>query len=399
MPDPAPREGIAPTVKGLALVSLLNDFASEMVYPLLPAFVVGTLGGSATMLGALDGAADLAASGTKWLAGSLADRPGRRKPLILGGYWLAALIRPVIAMAGAAWQVVGLRVVDRVGKGFRSPPRDALIAEVTPPALRGRAFGYHRMADHLGSVPGALLAWWLLSLGWETRQVLMVSVLPGIAAAVVLVLVLRRAPAHAVSDAPARLTEPAVPGVVAHPPGFWPPVLALALLVLLRLPETLLLLRLQDAGLAAALVPLVWAGLHVVRTGVSYPGGWLADHLGPRGAVAAGGVAFALGAAGLAAVGTPVLAVAVFLALGVVAGLMEPAERLLVARLAPKRTGRGYGAYHSVTGLAALPAGVAFGALYTGAGGSAALLASAGGMLLATGVWLAATRRLENGEG
>lgn len=395
MPDSAPPARISPTVKGLALVSLLNDFASEMVYPLLPAFVVGTLGGSPTMLGALDGAADLAAAGTKWLAGSWSDRPGRRKPLVLGGYWLAALIRPVIAMAGAAWQVVGLRVVDRLGKGFRTPPRDALIAEVTPPALRGRAYGYHRMADHLGSVPGSLLAWWLLSRGWGTRQVLMASVLPGIAAAVVLAVVLRGAPAHAV-----RGPDP-VPGAdapVRHPPGFWPPVLALALLVLLRLPETLLLLRLQDAGLTVAMVPLVWAGLHVVRTGVSYPGGWLADAMGPRGAVAAGGVAFAAGAAGLAWAGSPAMAVMVFLALGVVAGLMESAERLLVARLAPRRTGRGFGAYHAVTGLAALPAALAFGALYTRLGGATALLVSAGGMLGATLVWLAVTQRLGNGE-
>jgi len=122
-------------VKGLSLVSLFNDFASEMVYPLLPAFVVGTLGGGALALGALDGAADLTSALLKVVSGRLADRPGWRRPLILLGYGTAVLVRPLISAASAAWQVVGFRVVDRVGKGLRTPPRDALIAAVTPASL------------------------------------------------------------------------------------------------------------------------------------------------------------------------------------------------------------------------------------------------------------------------
>jgi dipeptide/tripeptide permease len=169
---------------------------------------------------------------------------------------------------------------------------------------------------------------------------------------------------------------------------FWNPVLALAALVLLRLPETLLILRLQDLGVAVALIPLVWAGLHVVRSFVSYPGGWLTDRLGPRATVAAGGLAFAAGAGLLAMNLSMELAVTVFLGLGLVAGLTESSERSLVARLAPKRIGRGFGAYHAVTGLAALPAAATFGALYQHAGGSTAAQASAAGMLLATLAWL-----------
>ena len=145
---------------------------------------------------------------------------------------------------------------------------------------------------------------------------------------------------------------------------FWAPVVALTGLTFFRLPEALLLLRLQDAGVAVTIVPLVWAGLHVVRSASSYPGGWLSDHLGPRSTVAAGGLVFAAVAAALGLTLGPAAAVATFLALGLVAGLTESAERALVARLAPVRTGRGFGLYHALTGAAALPAGLLFGWLY-----------------------------------
>lgn len=380
------RSTIPPTVKGLSLVSLFNDFASEMVYPLLPAFVTGPLGGSPTILASLDGAADLAAAATKWVSGDLADRRGWRKPLIVVGYFSAVLIRPLMAVASAAWQVVGFRVLDRVGKGLRTPARDAMIAEVTPPTLRGRAFGFHRAADHFGSIPGALIAWWLLSQAWDVRAVLGWSAAPGVLAGLILLLVLRSAPGPGGAPALHPSTPPDASGRV-----FWGPVAALAALVLLRLPETLLLLRLQDLGVAVPLIPLVWAGLHGVRSLVSYPGGWLADHLGPRGTVAAGGVCFAAGAYTLGLGLSQPLAVGAFLALGTVAGLTESAERALVAHLAPRRTGRGFGAYHAVTGLAALPAALLFGALYQHLGAGVALSCSAAGMLLATLCWLVAS--------
>jgi MFS family permease len=374
------------TVKGLSAVSLLNDFASEMVYPLLPAFVTGTLGGSAVTLAALDGAADLAASATKWWSGLRADRPGWAAPMIRFGYGVAVIVRPAIALATAGWHVVAFRVVDRLGKGVRTPPRDALIAAATPPAARGRAFGFHRAADHFGSIPGALLAWWLLSLAVPVRSVLALSAVPGLVALLVLGQVLRNAP-------PAR---PAADGSAGQPDDargtiFWGPVALLALLVLCRLPETLLLLRLQDLGIAAATVPLVWAGLHLIRSLVSFPGGWLTDHLGPRIMVLAGGLTFALGAWLLAGALGAVGGAMVFLGLGFVAGLMEPAERALVARLAPRRTGRGFGAYHALTGVAALPAALFFGAVYQRIGGSAALTVSAGLMTVAAIGWWVAT--------
>src|SRR5947209_10243088 len=161
-------------------VSLLNDFASEMVYPLLPAFITGVLGGGAVALGALDGAAAAAASLVKLVSGRLADRASRRGPLIVGGYFLAAAVRPIIALTAAAWQVIVLRVVDRLGKGLRTPPRDALIADVTPAPMVGRAFGLQRGLDHVGAVIGPLVAWVVLSRGADVRTVILASLVPGV---------------------------------------------------------------------------------------------------------------------------------------------------------------------------------------------------------------------------
>jgi MFS family permease len=385
--DPPLVSRVPGAVKGLSLVSLFNDFASEMVYPLLPAFVTGTLGGGAALLGLLDGAADLTSAALKVASGRLADRPRWRGPLILTGYATAVLVRPLIAVAGAAWQVVGFRVIDRVGKGIRTPPRDALIAGITEPAVRGRAFGFHRAADHFGAVVGSLAAWYLLSRGVDVRSVIGWSVVPGVVAFLLLAAVLRGT--RGVAPAPLQ-------GPTSDPGGrvFWAPVVALTGLTFFRLPEALLLLRLQDAGVAVAVVPLVWAGLHVVRSGSSYPGGWLSDHVGPRATVAAGGLVFAGVVALLGLRLAPSLAVITFLGLGLVAGLTESAERALVARLAPVRTGRGFGLYHALTGVAALPAGLLFGWLYQSAGGPAALVASALGMGGAVVVWLMVTPRI-----
>jgi MFS family permease len=396
--SPPSREtaAVPRTVKGLSLVSLFNDLASEMVYPLLPAFVTRTLGGGAVLLGLLDGASDLTSAVLKWVSGRLADRPRWRSPLILVGYATAILVRPIIAVADAAWQVVGFRVVDRVGKGIRTAPRDALIAAVTPPAQRGRAYGFHRGADHLGAVIGSLLAWFLLSRGSSVRSVIGWSAAPGVLAFVVLAMVLRGTAVGRDSGRAVPSPSEELPAYrpTAVPPALLPPVLALAGLTFFRLPETLLLLRLQDRGVAVSAIPLVWAGLHVVRSASSYPGGWLSDRLGPRLLVAAGGVLFAAVVSGLALPLGPAVAIAAFLLLGLVSGLTESGERLLVARLAPATLGRGFGVYHAVIGLAALPAGLLFGAVYQDSGGPSALVISGAGTAVAVLVWMAVSLRI-----
>src|SRR5256884_1190784 len=227
-PSPEPRApGRLPRqVKLFGWVSLLNDFASEMVYPLLPAFITGVLGGGAAALGALDGAADAAAALVKLVAGRLADRRERRGSLIVGGYFLAALVRPVIAITAAAWQVIGLRVVDRLGKGLRTPPRDALIADVTPAPLVGRAFGLQRGLDHVGAVIGPLVAWALLTRHAEVRTVILASFVPGVLVVMLAGLAVkgRNGRRKAATPVPP-FAAPAAPGS--------PPVIALSALFLL----------------------------------------------------------------------------------------------------------------------------------------------------------------------
>ena len=384
-PDTPRADRIPRPVVGLSLVSLWNDVASEMVYPLLPNFIVGTLGSGAAILGLLDGAAEFTGAVLKWVSGRLADRPALRGPLILWGYATAVLVRPLSAIASAAQQVVGFRVLDRIGKGLRTAPRDAMIADITPPPLRGRAFGFHRALDHLGAVAGSLLAWILLSRGVGVREVIGWSLVPGLLALLTLVVVLRTTKAAA-TPTPSPTQKPGTPVLAGQTP--WVAVFALALLTLARLPEALLLLRVQQLGVAAALIPLLWAALHVIRSAGSYPGGWLSDHMGPRLGVAAGGVLFASVALLLSRPLDEVQAAAAFLLLGGVAGLTEPAERALVARLSGARTGSGFGAFNAVTGLAALPAATLFGVAYQSLGGSRALLLSGLVTLLAVGAWL-----------
>lgn len=368
-------------VKVLGAVSFFNDVASEMVYPLLPAFV-SRLGGGPVALAALDGAAELVSAGVKWVSGALADRPGWRRPLILMGYLVAVLVRPLVSVSSAAWQVIGFRVIDRVGKGLRTPPRDALIAELTVPENRGRAFGFHRAADHLGAVMGAVAAWALLTRGTPVRDVISWSIAPGIVAFLLLAVLLRTRAGAQVPPAPAASAQADAAGRI-----FWAPVSALVALTLARLPETLMLLRLQQLGVAVPVIPLVWGGLHVVRSVGSYPGGRLVDRAGPRSTVVAGALLTAAVIGALAFPLAPLAAIGVFLAFGLAAGLTESAERVLVARLAPVRAGRGFGAYHALIGLAALPAALAFGALYQSLGAPTAFAASAATLLAAAAAW------------
>ena len=363
-------------VKLFGAVSLLNDFASEMVYPLLPAFVTGMLGGGAAALGALDGAADAAAAFVKLIAGRLADRPSRRGPLIVSGYFVAAAVRPIIAVTAAAWQVIGLRVVDRLGKGLRTPPRDALIGDVTPPPLVGRAFGLQRGLDHVGAVIGPLVAWVVLSRGADVRTVILASIVPG-----VIVTVLA---AWSVRDGEGRRGAAKEAAAATLPPSaalrrLSPPVIAISIFYLLRMPETLMILRAQQLGIAVALIPLLWAALHVVRSSTSFLGGALSDRIGPARTMWIGWLSYVALAAGMWLAASPLAAWLLFLALGVVAGLTESPERALVSAATGGHRGSGFGVYHALTGVAALVGGVALGVIFQRGSGATAFLVSAVG--------------------
>src|SRR5947208_1420538 len=386
-PEPRAPSRLPRQVKLFGWVSLLNDFASEMIYPLLPAFVTGVLGGGPQALGALDGAAEFAAALVKLGAGRLADRARLRGPMIVLGYFIAVVVRPVIAVTGAAWQVIGLRVVDRLGKGLRTPPRDALIADVTPAELRGRAFGLQRGMDHAGAVLGPILAWWLLASGTaNVRAVIGWSIVPG-----VLVLVLAgwavrdgRRRQKAVEVLPDTTPLPS-PTVLYRP--LPPALLAISFFYLLRMPDTLIILRSQELGVPVAIVPLLWAAVHVVRSSSSFLGGAASGRLGPGQTMWVGWLVYAMLAVGMARAGTAAAAWGLFLALGLVSGLTESPERALVARLAGTHQGSGFGLYHGITGFAALVGGVALGAVFQRYGAGTAFLASAAGGLALVLAW------------
>jgi len=371
-------------VKLFGAVSLLNDFASEMVYPLLPAFVTGVLGGGAAALGALDGAADAAAAFVKLIAGRLADRPERRGPLIVIGYFVAAAVRPIIAVTAAAWQVIGLRVIDRLGKGLRTPPRDALIGDVTPAPLVGRAFGLQRGLDHVGAVIGPLIAWWMLSTGADVRKVIVASLIPGVLVLVLAIWAARGAEGRRGAANDLR-PEGSPPSAAFRRPS--PPVIAIAIFYLIRMPETLMILRAQRLGIAVAVVPLLWAALHVVRSSTSFVGGALSDRIGPSRTMWIGWLSYVVLAGGMALAATPLAAWLVFLALGVVAGLTESPERALVSAATGGHRGSGFGVYHALTGVAALVGGIALGLVFQRISGATAFLVSAAGALGLVILW------------
>src|SRR5436853_5912481 len=385
-PSRLPRQ-----VKLFGWVSLLNDFASEMIYPLLPAFVTGVLGGGAQALGALDGAAEFAAAVVKLGAGRLADRTSRRGPLIVLGYLIAVVVRPVIAVTGAAWQVIGLRVVDRLGKGLRTPPRDALIADATPADLVGRAFGLQRGMDHAGAVLGPILAWWLLAPGGgsaNVRAVIGWSIVPGVAVLVLATWAVRDgAAAGGNGRQQAASASEAMPPSAALSRPLPPPLLAISFFYLLRMPDTLIILRSQELGVPVAIVPLLWAAVHVVRSSSSFLGGAASDRLGPGQTMWVGWLVYAMRAVGMARAGTAAAAWGLFLALGLVSGLTESPERALVARLAGTHQGSGFGLYHGITGFAALVGGVALGGVFQRYGAAPAFLASAAGGLARGFAW------------
>lgn len=364
------RRSIPAVVKQLGVVSFFNDFASEMVYPLLPTLITSRLGGTALAVGVLDGVAEAVAATVKWWAGWLADRPRWRRPLVVGGYVIAALARPVMAVSGTSWHVVTLRGVDRFGKGARTPPRDAIIADETSASIRGRAFGYHRGMDHAGAVLGPVVAWAVISaLGASVEDVILWSLAPGIAAVLVVGWATRRI--HTPVGPP---TDPRRDRSAPSAAASRTLLVLIVTFAFLRFPEALFLLRLQELGIAVAGVPLVWAALHVIRAGASYPGGWLSDRLGARPTMAAGWVWYGVVCVGLALASGALSGVLWFLSFGLVAAATEAPERAFVAASGLRGArGRRFGIYHAAVGVAALPGGLLFGELFRVRGGAVAL--------------------------
>jgi MFS family permease len=399
---PAARDGrtrglLRGNVLWLSAVSLLNDAASEMIYPLLPLFLAATLGAGPAALGALEGVTESASSFLKLAGGRLADRTGRRKPLMTAGYAIAALARPLIALVTAPWQVVAIRLADRVGKGLRSAPRDALLAESVPAARRGAAFGLHRAADHAGAVVGPLLASaLLLAFPGDLRLVFGLAVIPGLVTVAVLAWKVREDPVSPAppSDASDRdAPPPASLAVSGSETGVGDGddarrlrryLVVLFVFTLGNASDAFLLLRARELGVAVAAVPLLWGALHVSKLAWNVVGGRLGDRIGPVRAIVAGWAVYAAVYAGFAAADAAWHAWALFLVYGLFYGLTEGPEKALVAALAPReRRGGAFGAYHLAIGIGALPASLAFGVVWQTFGAAAAFGMGAGLALLA----------------
>lgn len=376
----APRPGwrglLGGNVLWLSVVSLLNDAASEMIYPLLPLFLTGVLGAGPAFLGLIEGVAESASSLLKLAGGWVADRTGRRRALVAWGYGIAAVGRPLIGLAAAPWQVLAVRFADRLGKGLRTAPRDALLAESVEPERRGTAFGIHRAADHAGATVGPLLAAGLLLLfPGQLRLVFLLALVPGLLTVATLLLRVRETPRATAQPG----TAPPRPGLRKLGPAFPRYLAVLALFTLGNSTDAFLLLRAQQLGVPVAAIPLLWGALHVSKSLWSVPGGALADRFGPRRAIVAGWAWYAAVYLGFALAAAEWHAWALFLAYGLFFGLTEAPEKALVARLAPADArGRAFGSYHFAVGVAAFPASVVFGLLWEGYGARTAFFFGAG---------------------
>jgi MFS family permease len=386
-PISGPRHSLPGNVKILGLASLLNDIASEMIFPLLPTFLLTVLGGNRFYLGAIEGAADSTSSILKLWSGAWSDRVGRRKGLVVVGYVLAALSRPFIGLIVAPWQLLTIRLADRFGKGIRASPRDALIADSTAPDMRGWAFGFHQAMDHVGAAIGPLLATVFLWL-WpdELRPLFLVTLLPGLAVLGVLVLGLRETPRTAPPEERLHLT------LQPFDRNFRLYLVALVIFTLGNSTDAFLLVRAGELGVPTMLLPALWCAFHVVKSSSNLLCGRAVDQFGPRPFIFMGWFVYMCIYLAFALATTAWEAWVFFLCYALFYGLTEPAEKTLVGILAgAERKGLAYGWYNCAIGVATLPASLIFGALYEMYGALAAF--SWGASLALLAVALLATVR------
>ena len=367
----------------LGVVSFLTDLSSEMIYPLLPVFLVESLGAGAIALGTIEGVAESTAAVLKIASGWWTDRARRRKPLVVVGYGLSGALRPLIGLA-ASWPiVVALRFGDRIGKGLRTSPRDALIADVTPVERRGAAYGVHRAMDHAGAVAGPLVASALLLIpGFTLRRVFLLAAIPAVLVIIVLVLGVSEqertdpptSPPPALRDWWSSMGSP-----------FRRLLVAVVVFTLGNSTDAFLLLRLSDAGFAVGWIAVLWSLHSAVKMVANLYGGQLSDRLGRRNLVAGGWIVYAGIYLGFGVVSSGPALVALFLGYGIYFGLTEPVERAWVAEIAPQEArGGAFGLYHGAMGLTALPASILFGVIYATVGASAAFGAGAALAVIAT---------------
>ena len=350
---------LRPQVILLGLVSLLNDSASEMIYPILPVFLTMTLGATPFDVGMIEGLADAIASILKYFAGSWSDRLTRRRPLISSGYALAAGSRALIAAAVAWPWVLAARLIDRTGKGIRSAPRDALISDVTPPEQRGKAYGFHRALDHTGAIIGPLMAMALLQgFHLQMRTVFYIAVIPGFIAVILLLTLLKedpKPPKESTSITPA----PPLPG------RFWVALGAIALFSLANSSDAFLLLQASAAGVSTAMLPLLWAAHHVIKALFSTRAGALSDRMDRRTLLVIGWLVYAAIYFAFPIAHSMRSFFILFILYAIPFTLTEGAERAWISTMVPAEArGKSFGLYYLATGIFVLAGTLIFGLLY-----------------------------------
>ncbi len=373
-------------VFAISLVSLLNDASSEIIYPLLPLFLSLTLGLSRKEIGIIEGTAESVSSLLKLFAGYFSDRLGRRKGLVVFGYALASFARPFIAFASNIYQVFAIRFADRVGKGIRSAPRDAMIADAATLKQRGLAFGFHRAMDHAGAIIGPLLGYAILlfvATNADTPQagdyskIFLFASVPALAAVLVAAFFVREKKREERVDA-ANLQPPRF-SLRGFNGNFKIFLVLVALFTLSNSSDAFLLLRANNAGISVKTIPLLWAALHISKVVSSLIGGGLSDKLGRRTLIASGWLLYAAVYAGFAFVSSAGMAWVLFLVYGIYFGLAEGAEKALVADLVrPDQRGTAYGLYNLAFGITVLPASILMGTIWDWYGAPTAFIFSAG---------------------
>ncbi len=359
-----------------------------MIYPLLPLFLSSVLGANASFIGAIEGAAESTAALLKLASGWWSDRVKKRKPLVVLGYGIASFLRPFVAIAQTATQVLLIRVGDRVGKGIRTSPRDALLADSVDPVMRGKSFGFHAAADNAGAVLGPLTAFALLK--WANlsmRNVFWLAAIPGIAAFIVLVVAVREV----------QHTEPAPHDPAATDAGstalggrYWYYLGVVLLFTLGNSTDAFLLLRANQLGVAVAFAPILWALLNLIKAALGTWGGALSDRVGRKPLIIGGWLLYSAVYFGFSAATAAWHAWALFATYGLFYAMTEGTEKALVADLVPRsRRGVAYGWYNLAIGLGALPASLIFGAIWDRVGaptafkfGAALALVAAIGMAM-----------------
>jgi MFS family permease len=369
-----PRNVIA-----LGAVSLLTDVSADMIFPLLPLFITAVLGAGPAALGVIEGVAEATSSLLKLLSGAWSDRAARKKPLVVWGYALAAVARPLSAIATSWLHVLAIRFADRAGKGIRTSPRDALIAASVAADFRGKAFGWHRAMDNLGAAVGPVIAFLLLSEGgFSYRAIFLFAAIPGVTAVLGLVLFVSEAGSSA---APAKVS---FFGDRSLPPNFRRYLVAVGIFTLGNASDGFLILRAVDAGVRPIYIPLLWGAFQLVKSSFSTHAGILSDRLGRRRVILAGWAVYAAVYAAWGAARGVYGTVALFLVYGLYYAACEGTERALVADFVPEaRRGTAFGWFHLVVGVCALPASVLFGLLWNSFGAPAAFGTSAALALIA----------------